>query len=55
MKENETGEACKTHAKGEKYIQHFKRPLSRPRRRWEDIDRLHLTWGKAKLWAVVKT
>jgi hypothetical protein len=42
MKENEVGGACGTHGRGEKSVQGFggkaesKRPLGRPRRRWED-------------------
>jgi hypothetical protein len=55
MKENEVGEACGTHARGEKRVQGFlvgkpegKRPLERPRRRWEDgikMDPREIGWG----------
>jgi hypothetical protein len=54
MKANEVGEACGTHGKREKSVQGFrgktevKRPLERPRRRWEDGIRMNLRemgWG----------
>jgi hypothetical protein len=54
MKENEVGRACGTHGRGEKYVQGFggkarrKRPLVRPRRRWEDgirMDIREIGWG----------
>jgi hypothetical protein len=46
MKENEVGRACGTHGRGEKLVQGFggkaqkKRPLGKPRRRWEDGIRM---------------
>jgi hypothetical protein len=48
------GGACGTHGRGEKRVQGFgekpegKRPLERPRRRWEDgmkIDLGEMGWG----------
>jgi hypothetical protein len=49
MKENEVGGTCGTHGRGEKSVQGFggkarrRRPLGRPRRRWEDGIRMDLT------------
>jgi hypothetical protein len=54
MKENEVGRACVTHGRGEKRVQGFggkarrKKPLERPRRRWEDgikMDLGEIGWG----------
>jgi hypothetical protein len=48
------GGACGTHGRGEKRVQDFggkarrKRPLERPRRRWEDeikMDIREIGWG----------
>jgi hypothetical protein len=48
------GRACGTHGRGEKRVQSFvgrpegKRPLGRPRRRWENGVKMDLTeigWG----------
>jgi hypothetical protein len=48
------GESCGTHGRGEKHVQDFdgkarrKKPLERPRRRWEDGIKMDLTeigWG----------
>jgi hypothetical protein len=48
------GRACGTYGRGENVVQGFggktrrKRPLGRPRRRWEDVIRMYLTavgWG----------
>jgi hypothetical protein len=55
VKANEVGGACGTHGRGERSVQGFggksegKRPLGRPRRRWEDGIRMDLRgtdlWG----------
>jgi hypothetical protein len=54
MKEDEMNEECSMHGIVEKFIQNFvrqpewKRPLGRPRRRWEDNIRMNLRqtgWG----------
>jgi hypothetical protein len=54
IKENEVGGACGTRGRGEKRVQCFdgkarrKRPLERPRRRWEDgikMDLREIYWG----------
>jgi hypothetical protein len=54
MKENEVGRACGTHGRREKRVLGFggkarrKRPLERPRRRWEDeikMDLKEIGWG----------
>jgi hypothetical protein len=48
VKANEVGGACGTHGRGEKSVQGFggkpegRRPLGRPRRRWEDGVRTDL-------------
>jgi hypothetical protein len=48
FKANEVGRACGTHERGEKIVQFLvgkpegKRPLGRPRRRWEDEIRMDL-------------
>jgi hypothetical protein len=48
VKANEVGGACGTHGRGEKSVEGFggkarrKRPLGRPRRRWEDGIRMDL-------------
>jgi hypothetical protein len=54
IKENEVGGACGTHGRGEKRVQVLvgkpegKRPLERPRRKWEDeirMDLREIAWG----------
>jgi hypothetical protein len=54
IKENEVGGACATQVRGEKRVQGFggkargKKPLERPRRRWEDgikMDLGEIGWG----------
>jgi hypothetical protein len=55
MKENEVGRACGMHGRGDKRVQDFtgkagrKRPLERPRRRWEngiEMDLREIGWGR---------
>jgi hypothetical protein len=49
--ENEVGGACGMHGRGKKRVQGFggkpegKRPLERPRHRWEDGIKMDLGWG----------
>jgi hypothetical protein len=53
MKENEVGGACSTHGREEERVQGFggkegKRPLERPRLKWEDgikVDLREIGWG----------
>jgi hypothetical protein len=54
IKKNEVGRACSTYGGGERCIQDFgggpegRRPLGRPRRRWEDnikMDFQEVEWG----------
>jgi hypothetical protein len=54
VKEDEMGKACSMHRREEECIQGFdgkpegKRPLGRPRRRWEDnitMDLREIGWG----------
>jgi hypothetical protein len=44
IKKNEVGRACGTHGRGEKHVEkpEGKRPLVRPRRRWEDGIKMDL-------------
>jgi hypothetical protein len=55
--ENEVGGTCSTHRRGEKLYKVLvgnpegKRPLGRPRRRWEDgirIDLREIGWGSVE-------
>jgi hypothetical protein len=55
IKENEVGRACGTDGRGEKRVEGFggkarrKKPLERPRRRWEDgiiMDLKEIGWGR---------
>ena len=52
IEKNEMGGACGTYGRGEKCAQGFggklegKRPLGRPRRRWEDNIKMDLEVGK---------
>jgi hypothetical protein len=74
IKVNELGRACGTHGRGEKRVQVFggkpegKRPLERPRRRWEDgikmdlgeigwrgVEWIHLAQDRDRWWALVNT
>jgi hypothetical protein len=49
IKANEVGGACGMHGRGKKHVQGFsgkpegKRPLERPRRRWEDGTKMDLS------------